>query len=62
MLKKFWSKEKKESRRFYLLPGMGGRAYYRKQRRIRFIAVTVGALVSVLVALAMFLIHYRSPK
>jgi len=34
--------EEKERRRFYLLPGMGGRAYFRKQRRIRMAAIGVG--------------------
>jgi hypothetical protein len=62
MLKTFWSREKKENRRFYLLPGMGGRAYYRKQRRLRLIAVAVGALVSALVALGMFLLNNRPPQ
>ncbi|MBP7825870.1 MAG: hypothetical protein KA236_04900 [Verrucomicrobia bacterium] len=62
MLKKFWSKEKKETRRFYLLPGMGGRAYYRKKRRIRIIAVVVGLLVSALFALAMYFMNNQRPR
>jgi hypothetical protein len=62
MLQKFWAKEKKATRRFYLLPGMGGRAYYRKQRRIRIIAVVVGLLVSALFALAMYFMNNQRPR
>jgi len=48
------SPEERERRRFYLLPGMGGRAYHRKLRRFRLIAVAVGVVVSALLALAMW--------
>jgi hypothetical protein len=59
MLRKFWPKEKKEHRRFYLLPGMGGRAFHRKQRRFRNIALVVGLLASGLFALFMYYLHTR---
>lgn len=51
----------REQKRFYLLPGQGGRAYLRKQRLILRYSLLVGFLVSGLLALAMYLI-YRSPK
>lgn len=53
------SPEEKERRRFYLLPGMGGRAFHRKQRRIRMAAIAVGLVVSALVALIIYLINTR---
>ncbi|MCX7867417.1 hypothetical protein [Limisphaera sp. VF-2] len=53
------SPEEKERRRFYLLPGMGGRAFYRKQRRIRMAAIAVGLVVSALVALIIYLMNTR---
>ena len=61
MLRRFWSKEKKEHRRFYLLPGMGGRAFYRKQRRYRNVAIAVGLLVSILLAAVYYYFSIR-PK
>lgn len=59
MLRRFrrLSPEEKERRRFYLLPGMGGRAFHRKQRRIRLIAIGVGLVVSALVALLIYWIN-----
>ncbi|NGO40235.1 hypothetical protein G4L39_12645 [Limisphaera ngatamarikiensis] len=51
------SPEEKERRRFYLLPGMGGRAYFRKQRRIRLAALAVGLVVSALVALLLWILN-----
>lgn len=62
MLRRFWSKEKKEHRRFYLLPGMGGRAFHRKQRRFRNIAIAVGVIVSVGLAALMFYLNTRPMK
>ncbi|MCS7089477.1 MAG: hypothetical protein RMN51_06985 [Verrucomicrobiota bacterium] len=58
------SPEEKERRRFYLLPGMGGRAFYRKQRRIRMIALGVGLVVSALVVLLLYLLnnYYAFPR
>lgn len=53
---------RREDRRFYLLPGMGGRAYHRKQRRIRIAAVIVGFLVSVLLGVILFMVNSRPGK
>jgi hypothetical protein len=61
----FKSKEQRErereSKRFYLLPGMGGRAYRRKRNLILKTSIAVGLLVSGLFALVTWLI-YRTPK
>ena len=57
----FLSREEKERRRFYLLPGMGGRAYRRKQRRILKASILVGLIVSVLFALAVYFLN-RPPS
>ncbi len=54
-------KDPREQKRFYLLPGQGGRAYYRKQKLFLKTSVAVGLIVSGLFALIMYLI-YRSPK
>jgi len=54
MFRKPLSPEEKERRRFYLLPGMGGRAYRRKQRRIFRLSLLVGLLVSALFALVAY--------
>jgi hypothetical protein len=45
----------KERDRFYLLPGMGGRAFRRKQRVILWWTLAAGLLVSGFVAGALFL-------
>lgn len=60
----FWSrpkKDNKEQKRFYLFPGQGGRAYYRKQWIILKASLIVGLLVSAVLAFALYMI-YRSPK
>ena len=61
----FKSKEQRakerETQRFYLLPGMGGRAYRRKRDLILKTAIAVGLLVSGLFTLIMWLVH-RTPK
>ncbi len=59
MLSIFKPKQKKTHQRFYLLPGMGGRAYHRKQRRIRAAAIIVGVLVSLALALGMYWLNTR---
>jgi hypothetical protein len=51
----------REKKRFYLLPGQGGRAYHRKQMLILKVSLIVGLLVSALLALAFYL-TYRTPK
>ena len=56
----FWTKDDKAAKerdRFYLLPGMGGRAYRRKQDFILKSSVVIGLLVSALIALALYLIN-----
>ena len=44
----------KERERFYLLPGMGGRAYRRKYRFILKWAVVAGLLTSAIVAALLY--------
>ena len=51
----------KEKKRFYLLPGMGGRAYRRKQAVILKASLIVGAIVAGLLGLALYFIA-SSPK
>ena len=52
----FGFKRNKETERFYLLPGQGGRAYRRKQRLILTWAIIVGLAVATgLGALMLFL-------
>ena len=41
-----WFERDKERDRFYLLPGMGGKALRRKRRRILFWAIVAGLFVS----------------
>ena len=50
----------KEKERYYLLPGMGGRAYRSKQRVMVKAALVVGLIVSALFALIAYFI-YRNP-
>lgn len=53
----FWrrrNRAKRERERYYLLPGMGGRAYRRKQRVILKYSIAFGLVVSGLVALALY--------
>ena len=57
----FWSKPDKEKERFYLLPGMGGRAYRRKQKFILQASIIVGLLVSLAFGLIVYFMH-QSPK
>ena len=51
----------KEKERFYLLPGMGGKAYRRKQSIFLRAAIAVGLIVSGVFALVMYF-TYHSPK
>jgi hypothetical protein len=52
----FWSM-KKERERFYLLPGMGGRALRRKQKIILRWSILAGLLVSAVVAGLLYLLY-----
>jgi hypothetical protein len=51
-----WFERDKERERFYLLPGMGGRA--RRQKEMRFLrwSIAAGLLVSAIVAVMLYLI------
>ena len=51
----------KDQQRFYLFPGMGGKAYRQKRNRILQASIGVGLFVSGLFVLVMYFIH-RSPK
>lgn len=51
----------KDQERFYLFPGMGGKAYRQKRNRILLASICVGLLVSGVFVLAMYFIN-RSPK
>jgi hypothetical protein len=51
----------KDSKRYYLFPGMGGKAYRRKRNLILKASIAVGLIVSGVFALVMYWIH-RSPK
>ena len=50
----------KEKERYYLLPGMGGRAYRRKQKVIVKAALIVGLIVSAFFAVIAYFV-YRNP-
>ncbi len=52
--------EKKERERFYLLPGMGGRALRRKHKRILGWSLLAGLLVSLVLAWILYLLQSRS--
>ena len=49
----------KERERFYLLPGMGGRALRRKRKVILYWSITAGLCTSVAVACALYWISRR---
>ena len=55
----FGSAKKKEDRRFYLLPGMGGRALKRKRRLILRWSIVAGLFASAVVAGILYLISSR---
>lgn len=48
---------KKERHRFYLLPGMGGRATRRKRRLILLWSIIAGLIVSLLLAAGLYLLN-----
>jgi hypothetical protein len=52
--------DKKEKERFYLLPGMGGRALRRKHKRILGWALLAGLAVSLALASLLYFIHSNS--
>jgi hypothetical protein len=51
---KAWFGRKKERDRYYLLPGMGGRALRRKRRMILRWSIATGLAVSALVACILY--------
>ena len=54
-----WFVRDKEKDRFYLLPGMGGRALRRKRKIILQWSIAAGLLVSALLASALYLMSKR---
>ena len=52
------SEREKEHQRFYLLPGMGGRAVKRKQKWMLQWAVGIGLLVSAFLAVLLYLANH----
>lgn len=60
MPRRFKTKQDKEQKRFYLLPGQGGKAYHRKQKFILQCALIVGLLVSAFLALAIYWMHHSA--
>jgi len=57
----FFRKKEKSRERFYLLPGQGGRSYYRKQRTLIAWAVIVAVLGGVFLAAAMWWLSRQRP-
>ncbi len=51
------SEKEREQRRFYLLPGMGGRALRRKQRLILRWSLAAGLVVSIVLAVLLYLLN-----
>lgn len=54
-----WLSPDKERDRFYLLPGMGGRAMRRKRNAMLVWALIAGFFVSVLFAAVIYWVHSR---
>jgi hypothetical protein len=57
-----WPARDKERQRFYLLPGMGGKAYRRKRKRILRWSIVVGLLVSLLFAALLYWMSTSQPR
>lgn len=51
-----WFERYKERQRFYLLPGMGGRALRRKHRRFLGWSIAIGLVVSAGLAFLLYII------
>lgn len=47
----------KERERYYLLPGMGGRAMQRKRKMMLIWGLTIGLLVSTVTAIGLYLLN-----
>lgn len=52
-----WLKRDKERDRFYLLPGMGGRAARAKHKRILQWSIAIGIVVSAVLAAIIYLVN-----
>ena len=50
----------KDRERFYLLPGMGGKAYRRKRNLILKASIAVGLIVSGVFALVVYLLYHSA--
>ena len=57
----FFGKKNKSRERFYLLPGQGGRSYFRKQRLILSWAIAVGLVFGGILAAVMWWLSKRKP-
>ena len=55
----FWFQRNKPRQRFYLLPGMGGRALRRKHRQFLGWSIAIGLVVSAIVACVLYSISRR---
>ena len=53
-----WFNRNKEQERYYLLAGMGGQAYVRKQRFILKSALAAGFVVSMTLAAVLYLLNH----
>jgi hypothetical protein len=53
------SKEAREHRRFYLLPGQGGKPYRRKQKTILMASIATGLVVAAILVLLMYLLDRK---
>jgi len=51
-----WFERDKEKHRFYLLPGMGGRALRRKHRRFLGWSIAIGLVVSGILTVLLYLL------
>lgn len=51
-----WFDRDKEPQRFYLLPGMGGRALRQKHRRFLQWSIAIGLVVSAILACVLYLL------
>ncbi len=54
-----WFERDKERHRFYLLPGMGGKARRQKELRILRWSLAAGVVVSAILAVALYLMSRR---
>ena len=60
MLSMSWFQRDKERDRFYLLPGMGGRALRRKRKLILQWSIAAGLLVSLVLAWLLYWLNHAS--